>query len=108
MCGKDYSWHPTTFGCESGEYLASTIVDSAITCDEIIGTADIVSTNVICTVSTNAANIVSINFDDKKVRYNTIFFILHTVLLMVVLLFIINIIFCHYAKHRSKHKLLTY
>ena len=74
MCEKDYSWHPTTFGCESGEYLASTIVDSAITCDEIIGTADIVSTNVICTVSTNAANIVSINFDDKKVRYNTIFF----------------------------------
>ena len=36
------------------------------TCDEIIDTEDSVLTNVSCTVSTNAANIVSINFDDKK------------------------------------------
>ena len=46
--------------------FSSTIVDSVITSDEIIDTADSVSMDASCTVSTNAANIVSINFDDKK------------------------------------------
>ena len=50
MCAKDYSWHSTTCSCESGEYLAITIVDSVITCDEIIDTEDSVLTNVSCTV----------------------------------------------------------
>ena len=44
------------------------------TCDEIIDTEDSVLTNVSCTVSTNAANIVSTNFDDKKIRYKMNFF----------------------------------
>ena len=74
VCAKDYSWHSTTCSCESGEYLAITIVDSVITCDEIIDTEDSVLTNVSCTVSTNAANIVSANFDDKKIRYKMNFF----------------------------------
>ena len=32
---KDYIWKPATFTCENGKQLASIIVDSVITCDEI-------------------------------------------------------------------------
>ena len=54
-------------------------------------------------VSTNMTN-VSINFDDKKVRYKTDTHILHTVLLVIMLLLIIAIICYHYTNHRSKQK----
>ena len=46
------------------------IHNSVITCDEIIDTADSISTNVSCSVPINAENTASINFDDKKVRYS--------------------------------------
>ena len=36
VCEKDYVWNRTTCNCENGKYLASTMVDSGITCDEII------------------------------------------------------------------------
>ena len=35
-CEKDYIWNPATCGCENGNYLASIIDNSMITCDEII------------------------------------------------------------------------
>ena len=43
---KDYIWNSTTCSCKKVEYLASTIDDSVITCDEIINAADRVSTNI--------------------------------------------------------------
>ena len=49
---------------------------------------DVVSTNVTNTVSKN----VSTNPGDKKVRYTMDCYILHTVLLVIILLFIIAII----------------
>ena len=61
-----------------------------------------VTTNVANTISTNIASTVSINFDDKKVRYKMDCYILHTVLLVIILLFIITIISHQYAKHISK------
>ena len=65
--------------------IASIAVTSLITRDEIISVMDIVSTKMTNTIATN----VSINSDDKKVRYC---YILHTVLLVIILLLIITII----------------
>ena len=36
ICEKDYIWNPATCSCENGKYLASTIDNLVITCDEII------------------------------------------------------------------------
>ena len=36
LCEKEYIWNPSTCSCENGKYLASTMDDSAIMCDEII------------------------------------------------------------------------
>ena len=59
---------------------------------------DIVSTKMTNTIATNA----SINFHNKKVRYKTDCYILHTVLLVTILLLVTAIICFYYAKHRSK------
>ena len=64
-------------------------------CDEIINAADSVSTNVTNIILTNVTNNVSINADDKKVTYKILCYILHTVLVVIVLLFIIAIIRYH-------------
>ena len=88
------SWGTRIF--ENGKYLGSIIDDSVITCHEIINTVDSVSTNVINTVSTYFCN--------KKVRYEMDWYILHTLLLVMVLLLVISIICYHYLKHRSKQK----
>ena len=105
---KVYIWNLATCSCENVEYLASTIQDSVITCDEIIDDANSVSinvpTNVMSATSTSVKSTASTNFHDKKVRYKMDCYILHTVLLVVILLFIITIICYHYAKHRSKEK----
>ena len=54
--------------------------------------------------STNIMSTVSINSDDKKVRYKIDCYILHTTLLVIILLLIIAIICYHRTKHRSKQK----
>ena len=36
MCEKDYIWNPTSCSCENGQYLANTIDDSVMSCDDII------------------------------------------------------------------------
>ena len=43
------------------------------------------------------------HFHNKKVRYKMDCYILHTVKLVIIFLFIMVIICCHYAKHRSQH-----
>ena len=83
------------------------IADESVTlCDEIINVADSVSTNVTNAVPTNATPTVSINSDDKKVKYKMHCHILHKLLLEIIILsiFIIAIICYHYTKHRSKQK----
>ena len=61
-------------------------------CDEIIDVMDIVPTSA------------SINSDNGKIKYKMDCYILHTVLLVIILLFIIAIICYHYPKQRSKLK----
>ena len=45
VCKKNYIWNPSTYACENGKYAGSIIVDSVITCDEIIETIKAISTN---------------------------------------------------------------
>ena len=47
---------------------------------------------------------VSKDFNDKKVRYKMDSYIFHTVLLVIIPLFIITIVCYHYAKHKAKLK----
>ena len=78
------------------DVLGSIIDDSVITRHEVINTVDSVSANVI--------NAVSTYFCNKKVRCEMDWYILHTLLLVIVLLLVIAIICYHYLKHRSKQK----
>ena len=36
-CEKDYIWNPGICSSENGKHLANVMDDSAITCDEVIG-----------------------------------------------------------------------
>ena len=75
MCKKYYSWNPSTHICENSKYLRSN-----------------------STKKTNTTSTASINCHSIKVRGR---YILHTVLLAIILLFIM-IIFCnHYAKQEG-------
>ena len=89
MCKKDYSWNPSTCICENSRNLKSIDGDLVIVCDEIMNVTNIVSTNVTNRVPTNVTSAVSINSDDKKVRCKMDCYILHTLSLVTVLLFII-------------------
>ena len=64
---KNYFWNPATCSCENGKYLPSTIDDSAITCDEIIGSYD------------KEAKTIPKNFNEKKtmVKFKIYMFYLH-------------------------------
>ena len=95
-CKKDHSLNLSTCIYENAKYLKSIVDDSKIVFDGIIYIMDIVPTNVTSTAS--------INSDVKKVRLKTDCYILHPVLLVIILLFILTIIYYHYAKHRSKQK----
>ena len=63
-------------------------------CDKIINAAYTVSTNVptiiMSNASTNVTSDVSTNFRNTKVRYKMDYYVLHTDLFMVILLFIIQ------------------
>ena len=87
-CTKDYSWNRSTCICENGKYLKSVANDSKIVCVEIINATDSVSTD----------------FYNKKVSYKMDCFLLHTVWLAIILLFIIAVICYHYPEHRPKLK----
>ena len=91
-CKMNYGWNPCKCVCENGKYLKSFNDNSKIVCDEIIYVMNNVPPNV------------SKNSDDKKIRNKMDCYILHTVLLVIILLFIMAIICYQYAKHRSKLK----
>ena len=73
---------------EIGAYLKSIDDDSKIICDEII---DVIIA-------------IPINSDNKKLRYKMSCCVLHTVLLVIILLFIIINICFYYIKHMSTQK----
>ena len=73
-----------------------------ILCDEIIYVTEIASTNM--TNTTNSVSTNASNSNNKKLRYKMDCDILHTVLLVIIFLFINAIIWYHYAKHKSKLK----
>ena len=73
-------------------------------CDEIINVTDSALKIATNTTPTSVTSTASINSDDKEVRYKMDYYILYTVSLVIILLFIIAIICYHYAKHRSKQK----
>ena len=98
---KDYNWNLSTCTCENRKYLRNIADNSVIACDEIIHVMDILLTKMANTIGRST---VSINSDGKKVKYKVDWFILHTVLSVIILLLIITIICYHYAKHRSKQK----
>ena len=84
-------------------------------CDEFINSTHSVSTNVTNAIQTNMTNIISTNVtstlsmdsDDKKVRYKMDCYILHAILLVIILLFITTII-CYYTKIGENKKVLVY
>ena len=103
MCEKDYSWNRSICTFENSRHLS--IADtSVIVCDEMKNATDSVSTNVTSIISTNVTSSMLTNSDEKKVKYKMDCCIQHTVLIVIILLFIIAIICYHYAKHKSKLK----
>ena len=111
MWKKDYSWNPRACICENDKYFKSIADGSVIVCDKVINATDSVPTNVTNNIPTNITNTiskkvvstVSINSDDKKVRCKMHFYVLHTILLVIIVLFIIATI-CY---HRAIISLLT-
>ena len=64
----------------------------------MISVADIVSANAANTISINVICTKSINSDNKDIRQKMDCYILHTLSIVIMLLFMIAIIFYHYAK----------
>ena len=80
-CEKDYVWNPVTCNCENGNYLASTMDDSVIMCDEIIGE----------TVPT------SLNENKAKCKMQNFDILLAFFLITIALLIAVSI-YCHLIK----------
>ena len=66
-----------------------------------------VSTNVTNAIPTNVKSAMSTNSDDKKVGYKMVCYILYTILLVIILLFIIALNCYHCTKDKSKQKLIN-
>ena len=90
-CKKDCSWNLSTCICDNDNYLKRFVFE----------VNKYLKSN---TIATNATSVVSINCHRKKLRYKIDCCNLHTVLLVIILLLIITIIWCHYAKHKPKLK----
>ena len=91
-CNSNQEWN-------KDKYLANSIYDPVIMCDEIVNAADSVSTNVANNISANVMSTVSINSDNEKVIFSSSK-IVHTVLLAIILLLIIAIICYHFTKQK--------
>ena len=89
---KVCSWIPSRCICENSKYSKTIVDNSKIATDEIIYIMDIVPTNM------------TVNSHDQKVRYKMDCYILHTILLVIILLFTIAIICYHYVKDMSELK----
>ena len=101
---KDVKVSVESIVCAKNRYLKSIVDNSVIVCNEIVSITDSVSTNVISSVPANVTSNVSINSDNKKIRYKMNCYNLQMFMLVVILLFLITIICYHYTKHWSKLK----
>ena len=99
VCKKDYIWNTATCTCGNGEYCASIIPDSEITCDEIIERAKTTPTK-----STSAKTVTAKITSTKNTSTN--FYIFLTFLLITIALLIAVSIYCYLIKYRSKQKQL--
>ena len=89
---KDYVWNPTTCNCGNGKYLASTINDSAIICDEVIDADAKLSPE----DSNDETKTIPTIFNEKKVTFKTQnFYILLAFLLIAIILLIVVCIYCY-------------
>ena len=79
---------------ENSKCLKNIADTSMIEYDEVISAMDILSRKITNTIATNVTK----NPHTKKVRYKFECYIFHTVLLTIVLLLIVTITCCHYAR----------
>ena len=80
---KNYSWNPSRRIYDNGKYLKRVADTSVIACDEVIYVIDTVSAKMANTIATN------VSMNSSKKRRHKVSYILHTVLLVIILLFII-------------------
>ena len=106
---KRYVWNPATCSYENGKYLASSMDDSAIICDEVIDAdADAKSHD---EAKSNDAKLSpkddATNFNEKKATCKTQnFYILLAFLLITIALLIAVSVYCYLIKDRAKQLLL--
>ena len=95
VCEKDCIRNSATFSCENGKYLASTMDDSAITCDQIIESYD------------DETKTISTNFNVKKqpVKCKISIFYLHFYTIALLIAVIIN---CFLMKKIKQNKSIYY
>ena len=91
VCEKYFIGNPSTCSCKNGKYLASIIVDSVITCDEIIEPCD------------EETKTIPRNFNEKQGTcktqnlYNLLAFLSITTVIS-------NSSYCYLIKYRAKQK----
>ena len=87
MYKKDYNLNPSIWISEISRYLKRIFDDSVIVYDETVGLASIASINATNNVPTNVTINVSVDSDNKKVRYKMDCYIFHTFLLGTITIF---------------------
>ena len=87
MYKKDYNLNLSIWISETSRYLKSIFDDSVIVYDETIGLTNIASINATNNVLRNVTINVSVDSDNKKVRYKMDCYIYHTFLLVTITIF---------------------
>ena len=99
VCEKNYIWNPSTCNFENGKYLASIMVDSAITCDEFIESHN---------EDENAKpkSYDETNFNEKKAtcKMQNLYILLAFLLITVALLIAVTI-YCYLIQYQAKQLL---
>ena len=96
-CKNNYSWISSICIYENSMYLKGIAITSVTKCDEVVIVIDFASAKKTNNIVTNVTSTASINFQSKKLRGC---YILHTVLSVIMLLFV-SVIICYYAKHKG-------
>ena len=89
---KIYIWNPDTYSCGNGKYLASIMVDPAITCDEIIKSYN-EETKTILT-----------NFNEKKATCKRQFFYFTCIFINYYNIIDSFSVYCYLIKYQAKQK----
>ena len=84
-------------------YLKGIAITSVTKCDEVVIVMDFASAKKTNTIATNVTSTASINFQSKKLRGC---YILHTVLSVIMLLFV-SVIICYLQNIKVQYKIET-